>query len=191
MFFTAVAVVVGLALGLMTGGRLEHLANRRFRAPWLLVAGLVVQVGSGRFGGATVALVIVSYLLLVAFCVLNLRVVGMGVVVLGLVMNFTTIAVNGGMPVRRSAVVAAGIAEWHELDDLEVHEKRHLQRPDDTLMFLSDIVPVPVLHEVLSFGDLVMSVGVADVLFHLLRPRRGRRYEEEAAEGANTSSRDR
>ncbi|HVF75418.1 MAG TPA: DUF5317 family protein [Acidimicrobiales bacterium] len=188
MFFTAVAVVVGLALGLLTGGRLEHLGNRRFRAPALLAAGLVVQAASGRFGGGTVALVIVSYLFLMAFCAANLRLVGMGVVLLGLAMNFTTIAVNGGMPVRRSAVVAAGIAEWHELDDLEIHDKRHLERSDDDLMFLSDIIPVPVLGEVLSFGDLVMSVGVADVLFHLLRPPPGRRYEED---GTNASSRER
>jgi len=188
MFFTAVAVVVGLTLGLLTGGRLEHLGNRRFRAPALLVAGLVVQFASGRFGDATVALVILSYLFLMAFCAANLRIVGMGVVLVGLAMNFTTIAVNGGMPVRRSAVVAAGIAEWDELDELEIHDKRHLERPDDDLMVLSDIIPVPVLHEVLSFGDIVMSVGVADVLVHLLRPPRGRRYDEEEA---NESSRDR
>lgn len=180
MFFTAVAVVVGLAVGLATGGRLEHLGNRRFRAPWLLLGGLALQAASGRFGGATVAMVIVSYVALIAFCALNLHLVGMGVVLLGLALNFTTIAVNGGMPVRRSAVVAAGIAEWHELDELEVQKKRHLERPDDDLMLLSDIVPVPVLHEVLSFGDLIMSVGVADVLFHLLRPLPGRRYEEQA-----------
>jgi hypothetical protein len=187
MFFTAVAVVVGLALGLLTGGRLEHLGNRRFRAPALLVVGLVVQALSGRVG-STVALVILSYLFLMGFCAANLRIVGMGVVLVGLAMNFTTIAVNGGMPVRRSAVVAAGIAEWHELDELEIHDKRHLERPDDELMFLSDIIPVPVLHEVLSFGDIVMSVGVADVLVHLLRPLPGRRYDEDETKA---SSRDR
>lgn len=182
MFFTAVAVVVGLALGLLTGGRFEHLGNRRFRAPALLAVGLVVQALSGRVGGSTIALVIVSYLFLIAFCAANLRIVGMGVVLVGLAMNFTTIAVNGGMPVRRSAVVAAGIAEWHELDELEIHDKRHLERADDDLMILSDIIPVPVLHEVLSFGDIVMSVGVADVLVHLLRPVPGRRYEEPVLE---------
>ncbi|MBW3668797.1 MAG: DUF5317 domain-containing protein [Actinobacteria bacterium] len=180
MYFTAVAVVVGLALGFLTGGRLDHLAERRFRLPGLLVAGLVVQATSGWFGdGATVPLVLVSYVLLVVFCAANLAVVGMAVVLLGLSLNFLTIAVNGGMPVRRSAVVAAGIAEWHEVDELELHAKRHLERPDDDLMVISDIIPVPVIHEVLSFGDLVMSVGVADVLFRLLKPRPGARFKSD------------
>lgn len=171
MFFTAVAVAVGLALGLLIGGRLEHLGERRFRAAPLLVAGLVVQLASGWFGrGPTVPLVVVSYVLLMAFAGANLHLLGMGVVLVGLTMNFVTIAWNGGMPVRRSAVVAAGIVGWDEVDQLDMHEKRHLERPDDDLMVISDIIPVPVLHEVLSFGDLAMSVGVTDVLVHLLRP---------------------
>lgn len=171
MFFTAVAVVVGLALGLLTGGRLEHLGDRRFRAVPLLGAGLVVQFTSGWLGEAlTVPLVVVSYVLLIAFAAANLAVVGMGVVLVGLAMNFTTIAWNGGMPVRPEAIVAAGIADWDEVDQLDMHRKRHLERPGDDLMVISDIIPVPVLGEVLSFGDLVMSVGVADVLVHLLHP---------------------
>lgn len=178
MYFTAVAVVVGLALGFLTGGRLDHLAERRFRLPGVLVAGLVVQGVSGWFGDAPIVpLVLLSYVLFVAFCAANLAVIGMPIVLLGLSLNFLTIAVNGGMPVQRSAVVAAGIAEWHEVDRLELHDKRHLERPDDDLMVISDIIPVPVLHEVLSFGDLVMSVGVADVLFRLLKPRSGARFK--------------
>lgn len=189
MYFTAVAVVVGLALGFLTGGRLDHLAERRFRLPGLLVAGIVVQATSGWFGdGLTVPLVLVSYVLLTAFCALNLPVVGMGIVLLGLSLNFLTIAVNGGMPVRRAAVVAAGIAEWHEVDELELHAKRHLERPDDDLMVISDIIPVPVIHEVLSFGDLIMSVGVADVLFRLLKPRPGARFKSDEDEDEDTTA---
>lgn len=180
MYFTAVGVVVGLALGLLTGGRLEHLGERRFRGAALLAAGLVVQFASGWLGeDRTVALVIVSYLLLLAFAGANVHLVGMGVVLIGLAMNFVTIAWNGGMPVRREAVVAAGIADWDEVEQLEMHQKRHLERPDDDLMVISDIIPVPVLREVLSFGDIVMSVGVVDVLVHLLQPLpMGKRREE-------------
>jgi uncharacterized protein DUF5317 len=183
MLFTAVAVVVGLALGLVTGGRLQHLADRRFRGAPLLVAGLVVQAASGRVGGDDLAvpLVVVSYVLLLAFVAANLRLVGMGVVFVGLLLNFTTIVVNGGMPVRRSAIVAAGIKEWDELDgNLVLDQKRHLERPDDGLMSISDIVPVPGFRYVLSFGDIAMSVGVADVIVHLLRPLPARRHFADA-----------
>src|SRR5258708_40233478 len=55
--------------------------------------------------------------------------------------------------------------------------KRHLERNGDRLMILGDILPDWVFHEVLSFGDLVMSVGIAAVFANLLnpdrRPRRG------------------
>src|SRR5258708_9551501 len=55
--------------------------------------------------------------------------------------------------------------------------KRHLERNGDRLMILGDILPDWVFHEVLSFGDLVMSVGIAAVFANLLNPdRRPRRW---------------
>ncbi|MDQ3756670.1 MAG: DUF5317 domain-containing protein [Actinomycetota bacterium] len=175
MSFTAVAVVVGIAIGLLTGGRLDALGERTFRGVPLLVAGVVLQLAGGLLVGVGVAMVLLSYAALLAFCILNLHVVGMGVVLVGLAMNSLVIGVNGGMPVRRSAVVAAGIASYDDLPDIKLDGKRHFEDDDDRLMFLADIVPVPPLREVLSFGDLVMSVGVADVLVHLLRPAAARR----------------
>jgi hypothetical protein len=56
--------------------------------------------------------------------------------------------------------------------DLDFGSKRHLETADDRMTVLGDIVPVPVAEEVLSFGDLAMSVGVATVLVNLLRRRR-------------------
>lgn len=173
----AAAIAIGLAVGLLTGGRLQHLEEKRFRAWPLLAGGLVVQTVSGRFGDATVPLVVASYVLLIAFAGVNLHMLGMGVVLVGLVMNFATIAWNGGMPVRRSAIVAAGIRDLEDVDQLEMDKKRHLERPGDDLMFLSDIIPVPGARYVLSFGDLAMSVGVADMVVHLVRPLPGRRRE--------------
>lgn len=174
MLFTAVAVAIGIAIGLLTGGRLQHLGDRTFHAVPLLVAGVGLQLVSGLLTDVNVALVLLSYVALLAFCAMNLRLVGMGVVLVGLAMNSLVIAVNGGMPVRRSAVVAADIASYADLPEITLKGKRHFEDEDDRLMFLADIVPVPLLHEVLSFGDLVMSVGVADAIVHLLRPERRR-----------------
>ncbi|HEX2040553.1 MAG TPA: DUF5317 family protein [Acidimicrobiales bacterium] len=172
MLFTAVAVALGIAIGLLMGGRIQHIGERAFQAVPLLVVGVGLQLVSGLLTDVSVALVLLSYVPLLAFAVLNLRIVGMGVVLVGLAMNSLVIAVNGGMPVRRSAVVAAGIAGYDDLPEIRLKGKRHFEDEDDRLMFLADIVPVPPLREVLSFGDIVMSVGVADVLVHLLRPAR-------------------
>ena len=175
MRFTLVAVAAGVLIGLAAGGRFSHLATGSFRLWPVLVAGLALQTVSGRLGGApALVLLVVSYGLLVTFAAGNTARVGMWMVALGIALNLVTIAVNGGMPVRPAAVVAAGIVDPGQIDALRIEGKRHLERPSDRLMVLADVIPVRPLREVLSFGDVIMAVGVADVLVHLLRPpRRG------------------
>jgi hypothetical protein len=174
MGFTLAAVAVGLALGLVVGGRPRFVADHTIRGMALLVAGLLLQALATlvNLGGAANLAILGSYGLLVAFAVANVRLVGMAIVTLGLVANFAVIAVNGGMPVRAQSIVSAGAAP-SEVPHLHYGTKRHLERPSDRLTFLADVVPVRPLHEVVSFGDLVMAVGVADVLFHLLQRRKG------------------
>lgn len=173
MRFTLVAVVVGLVVGLLAGGRPRHIASRPFRRWPLLATGLAVQVASARIGGRPgLVLLVAAYGLLVAFAAVNATRVGMWMVALGIGLNLLAIALNGGMPVRPEAVVAAGIAGPGRVDVLRLDGKRHLERPSDRLLALSDVIPVRPLREVLSFGDLVMGVGLADVLVHLLRPPR-------------------
>jgi hypothetical protein len=110
--------------------------------------------------------------LLLCFCVLNLRHAGMGVVFVGIALNLVVMGLNGGMPVRAEAIVAAGITTASEdVEALDFGTKRHLETEADLLPVLGDIIPVPVAGEVLSFGDLAMSVGVAAVLVNLLRRR--------------------
>ena len=172
--FIAVAIVAGVLIGLLRGGRLGNLGEAAFRLWPLLVLGIVVQ-GAAAFTGDTgigVTLILVSYVLLLAFCALNLRHAGMGVVFVGIALNLVVMGLNGGMPVRREAIVAAGItSSFEEVDGLDFGTKRHLESDDDHLTVLGDIIPVPVAGEVLSFGDLAMAVGVAAVLVNLLRRR--------------------
>jgi hypothetical protein len=174
MGFTLVAVAVGLLVGLAAGGRPRFVADHPIRGVGLLVAGLCLQVLATLFnlGGAANVAILGSYALLIAFAVVNVRLVGMAILTLGLVANFTVIAVNGGMPVRAKAIVSAG-ASPAEVPHLHFGTKRHLERSSDRLTLLADDIPVRPLHEVLSFGDLVMAVGVADVIFHLLQRRKG------------------
>jgi hypothetical protein len=172
--FIAVAVVAGVAIGLLRGGSITRLGEASFRVWPLLVAGVAVQAAAAFASRAAVTLILVSYLVLLVFAGVNYRHVGMGVVFLGIALNLVVIGLNGGMPVRADAIVAAGIVDHHsEIAKLDFGSKRHLETPNDKVTWLGDIVPVPLATEVLSFGDLVMSVGVADVLANLLR-RRGR-----------------
>lgn len=176
MLFTVVAVAAGVAIALMVGGRPRYLADKHLRNWPLLIAGVIVQLTSDHIGGwLGFALLLLSFFLLLGFAVSNVKLVGMALVGIGLMLNLLTIMVNHGMPVRRQAIVRAGIARDDEVDQLTIQAKHHLERPDDTLMAISDIIPVPPIREVLSFGDLILSVGVADTVIHLLRPPKSRR----------------
>lgn len=173
MRFAMMAVAVGLIIGVLTGGRLRHLSEQSFRWWTLLATGLALQLLSNHVQGPSgLGLLGASYVLLAAFAALNVSLVGMWLVALGISLNLVAIAANGGMPVRSSAIVAAGIAEPGEVAalDLEADGKRHLERPSDRLMVISDIIPVRPLKQVFSFGDLLMSVGAGNVVFHLTRP---------------------
>lgn len=171
--FIAVAIVAGIVIGLVRGGSFERLAEASFRLWPLLILGVVVQGAAAFTADGAVPLILASYVLLLLFTAANLHHAGMGVVLVGIALNVAVIGVNGGMPVRADAIVAAGIVEREQIPALDFGSKRHLETEDDRLTLLGDIIPVPVAEEVLSFGDLAMSVGVAAVLVNLLRRRRG------------------
>lgn len=191
MRFTAVAVAAGLLIGLLRGGRPSDVGRRALRWWPALFVGIVAQalpesVEVDR--AAVMASLAASYASLTAFALANLRLTGMPVVLVGLLLNAVVILSNGGMPVRADAIRAAGLGDPVEVDSLDFGTKRHLEDDEDRLMVLADIIPVRPLREVLSFGDLILALGIGDVVFRLLRrpPRAGDRTKVDlvALEGA-------
>ncbi len=169
--FIVVAILAGIAIGLLRGGRFENLGAASFRVWPLLVLGIVVQGAAAFTADGAVALILASYAILLIFALANITHAGMGVVFVGIAMNLVVIAANGGMPVRANAIVAAGIVGRDEIAGLDFGAKRHLETDDDRAAVLGDIIPVPIVGEVLSFGDLAMAVGVSAVLVNLVRRR--------------------
>src|SRR3954452_19455394 len=169
MRFTAIAVGVGLLVGVLLGGRFRHLGTRPLRLWPVLVAGIVLQLPLPPLDRLGFGAMLASYACLLIFALANVHLVGMALVAIGILLNASVIATNGGMPVHRGAIVAAGIVEESRVDTVQTDDKHHLQRPSDRLTALADTIPVRPLREVVSFGDVVMAVGVADVLAHLLR----------------------
>jgi hypothetical protein len=78
------------------------------------------------------------------------------------------VAVNGGMPVNPDAMRTAygpDAGGQIRLLNAEGGEKHHLARPDDSLVAITDIIPVPPpVHTVVSVGDLVSMAGAAWVV---------------------------
>jgi hypothetical protein len=157
MRFTLVALALGVALGLVQGGRLANVGRRSFRWLPVLVAGALLQVVD-RPGALAL-----SYLLLFAFALANLRVPALGVLAVGLGLNAAVVIANGAMPVHQ-----AGASQ-------PTAGKHRSERPGDRLTVLDDRIDLPPLGEVLSLGDVVLAVGLCGTAASLVRkPPEGR-----------------
>jgi hypothetical protein len=99
-------------------------------------------------------LLVASNVLLLGFCLVNLNLRGMAVVAIGIALNGTVIVLDRGMPVRAATSVPTSVMS-------------HDERPSDKLVFLGDVMALG--RQRVSFGDLILAVGLVDVLFHRSR----------------------
>ena len=168
-------VVGGILLGLIFGGSLRKLAAVRFRLWPLALIGLALQLVPvpafddprvERWIGA--GLLVLSYLLVLAFVLENIQFPGFPVVFIGILLNVFVISLNRGMPVSDEALRTAYGADYQETRQELVESggaKHHLARPDDLLLPLADSIPIgPPVGNVFSLGDLIAYLGVMWVL---------------------------
>ena len=162
----AAFLVIGLLLGWGFGGSLRNVAHVRVALWWLFPIGLALQIlplpsfetGSVRY--LPFAVLLFSYVLLIAVAAINWRVRGAPLILVGLVLNLIPIALNQGMPVSGSAVreVGGSVASV----PIEPGGKHHLATGEDRLTFLGDVIPMrSPFREVVSVGDLVLWLGAA------------------------------
>lgn len=183
LIVAGLALVVGAVVGLGRGGRPGNIGHHRLRAWWLVVAGFGLQAAADRLdlGSFGTVAVLLGATALLAFAAVNPHVVGIGVVAVGVAANALVIGLNNGMPVRPSAVVAAHVASVDDEAALSYGNRHHRQSGADRLAWLADIIPIPAFREVVSFGDLILAVGVAAAVAHLLGP--GPRHASPADDG--------
>jgi energy-coupling factor transporter transmembrane protein EcfT len=171
MKLVALILAIAVAVGYLLGGRLSQLSELHVRYAPIALIGLLLQVVNppGRW---PFALLIVSFVLLVVFTVANLRTAGFALILVGVVLNLAVIALNGGMPVDRDALLASDQADTLIPLVREQGAKHHLARSDDRLLFLGDVIPVPApLRQAISIGDLFTYGGVAFVVVATMRRR--------------------
>jgi len=184
VLFTALTLVLALVVALVTRGDLGRIAELPFQRLWLLLVGVAIQaglefvdVGGGRDPYVPAAVLLVSYACILGFCASNLRITGMGVVLIGIALNATVIALNLGMPYRAPA--------GHET---AASVKHRPERSDDLLAILSDRIVLPPLRTSISFGDLIIAVGLIDLCYRgSRRPVDGRRQARSSAASTLTS----
>lgn len=159
-------IAISITVGWIRGGKLRNLTEIRVRLWALLPIGFLLLAASAFVPTdrhqLAVALILISYLPLLLFVWLNRNMTGIWIAGMGILMNFTVIVLNGGMPVLPEAVRIAGGAE-----DIVLGAK-HVLLTDTTLMpFLADVIPLP--SAVLSLGDVFLAIGVATFLEDQMR----------------------
>lgn len=177
-------VFAGLLIGFMGGGKLHNLLRSELRAPLLPLLALSLQIplfsellSSSRLPiSVKAALHVISYLTLLVFLALNLKRSGFAIMGLGLILNFATIAANGGfMPTNPEALSKAGF-ETNAGRYNSTHNNKITDKP--RLEFLGDNFAIPKkvpLSNVFSIGDVLIGIGAAIAVSKSMLGRRSSR----------------
>lgn len=171
MALVLTTVVGALLIGYVRGGRIANLAHVRLRRGWLVAVSVLAQGSltavaavNGPVEALTWPVLLTSHLALLVFVWCNRLLPGMGLVFLGFGMNAAVITTNGAMPVARDALTAVSGGGATTI----APGKHRLLADGDTLVWLADILPIPVLRTVVSAGDVVLAAGVAILVVNLM-----------------------
>ena len=167
MTLFAFALALGVVLGYILHGRLSNLALIRLRWWGIIPAALVLQLGPLPQGGGTDLLIrtiilSLSYAMIVVFTLVNVRVPGMVLIMVGVIANFAVISANGGMPVSAEALRDSGqSAVLTEMRESAPDTHHHLVTEEDSLTFLGDVIGVPApIARAISVGDIIVCLGL-------------------------------
>lgn len=173
-------IILGLILGLLAGGRFGNLASIRLRHTWLLVVAVVIRYAVEALLNAHVPIVETLRLPLLAsaFAVLlvalwtNRTYPGLNLAFVGILLNATVIVVNGGfMPIWEPSLIVAGYRPEDIVSAIHVILPASL---DASFLLhlgpLADVIPVPLplIQNVASVGDVFLMAGLAFFLFAAL-----------------------
>ena len=178
VIYFGATILFAILVVVATKGSFERLGRLKFRMFWLLFLGLAIQIAleviefpKDRIDDLGFAILLLSYVAILAFCLLNLSVRGMFVITVGVALNVLVIALNQGMPTKDDVETRNG-REVHV--PIEQTVKHRPQEDDDRLVFLGDVISAPgVPNQQFSIGDIVIGLGIIDLCFEGSRvPRR-------------------
>jgi Family of unknown function (DUF5317) len=185
MLALGIAMLAALLIPLVTFGSYKRLINTEIHWGWLLAAGLAIQLTLEYYTlprqywhSVGFGLLVSSYVLILGFCARNLVLRGMSIVLIGIACNALVITLNQGMPVKFPSA-------WRNESWAQATVKHHPRQPGEQLLFLSDIIILREPYDaVMSFGDLIIAVGLCDVTYNASRdPRRRRKRKRTSSAG--------
>jgi len=169
--FILYAIPLGLAAGWLLGGRLQGLADVRFRFAPLAVIALAIQVvlfsplSDGLPTETGRAIYVVSTAVVLAVVLANMRLAGVPIIVVGAAANLAAIIANGGaMPASPTALAALG-------GEIGPHTNS-VAPAHPVLEPLTDLFATPAwlpFANIFSVGDVLIGAGVAVALAASMR----------------------
>lgn len=175
-------LVISLLVGLFRGGKLKGLAQIPIKNIEFIFLSFAIRylplILKGSLFDLAVRLnwlvVTISYMLLLYVLTTNMHIKAVGLVALGVFMNYLVIFANGWkMPVSIWALELARLEDLKEL----LFDPNYLYHTalDSTtkLRFLADVIPMPPPYpkpRVFSLGDFTMSLGLFFVIQKYMKP---------------------
>ena len=171
-------ILLSVLVGYLVGGRLRGFERLHLRYWWLAPIGLGLQalpLPEGRHGTDLLVRMVVlgaSYLLLLLFAGVNIRISGMPLLLVGLALNAVVVIANGGMPVSRHVLEVSGQTEALKLLTADEGAKHHIMTSADRLTPLADVIPIPPpIGQVASVGDVFVYAGLTWLIVAVMRGR--------------------
>jgi hypothetical protein len=178
---------------ILSAGSFAELGRLTVTAGWILAVGLGLQVlleivtfPTDQLDTIGYGLLMLSYAFILAFCLSNVSTRGFGVIAVGIALNTLVIGLNQGMPTIPIGNDAHGNRVRKPIERTIKHRP---QRSGDLLKFLDDRIVMPKPFDtVVSFGDLVISVGICELAYSASRRKRRRRGSASGAQRSATRS---
>jgi MFS transporter, DHA3 family, macrolide efflux protein len=167
-------IALGLIAGLLAGGSLSNLVSVRLRWMAAIFAALLVRYstelliarGFALADALRLPLFAGALTLLLAALWMNRRQPGMSLAFVGILSNTLAIVANAGrMPILLQSLEAVGLTEA----DARTPFHAVIRATDPNFLRqlgpLTDIIPIPLVQDVASIGDVFLGLGLAFFLF--------------------------
>lgn len=181
--FILYAVVLGIILGYITGGRMKNVAQRPLHWKGLALSAFAIQLvifSNVPFMASvpkpvTVVLHYASYLLLLIFIIMNLKNTGIIIVGTGIFLNTLVIFLNGGyMPTIPENLKNTSVGKTAEAISQGIAVNNSAKMAGDTLLpWLGDVFYLPSwvpFSNVFSIGDILIAAGICVYIVINMRP---------------------
>jgi len=193
MWLLVLTVAIAAIVVIVTRGSWERLFHLPIKGSLFFFAGLFIQIAleyidfaPDRIETTGYGLLMLSYVFLLTFCLINLPLRGMGVIAIGIALNVIVIGLNQGMPTR-----AVGLdAEGNQIEKpIEQSVKHRPASDEDLLGFLGDEILLPRPFDTLiSIGDIVLAIGICELAYFGSRTRRRRQRASRTPRRTSTRS---